>query len=151
MQRWSASLWLSLQKSASRMPDLEVTTKDDISWKRRFWKNSGRLVEGISMMTNLLRSFNQPIQTKKNDIIYTYLHVWAISKGHCRYKVYLLNIVDQLACNLSLLGKPSVITAKFCTATGDKKREDGWPILSPHSFYILVVKFTIIPVFAVQN
>lgn len=91
-------LWLSLQKSASRMPDLEVTTKDDISWKRRFWKNSGRLVEGISMMTNILRSFNQPIQTKKNDIIYTYLHVWVISKGHCRYKViifmYILNIVD---------------------------------------------------------
>lgn len=38
-------------------------------------KKLGRLVEGISMMTNILRSFNQPIQTKKNDIIYTYLHV----------------------------------------------------------------------------
>lgn len=62
-----------------------------------------------------------------------------IADTKCIYLILLINLHVIYA----------VITAKFCTATGDKKREDGWPILSPHSFYILVVKFTIIPVFAV--
>lgn len=53
--------WKSKQKTTSPRRDT-------------FEKNLGQLVE--LMMTNLLRSFNQPIQTKTNDIIYSFLHVF---------------------------------------------------------------------------